>query len=194
MPLALQVSCPGLVPSQLLVPPSPLLAAQGKKLRNGTTLSSVQHCSASAEPPLCHQHWFSEAKTHRTQGSKSALSQLKPGQYPAMFHTAYIRLRSHCFPCSLINHHLLSCVSVHIHTQHFRGPLVIPVKCWWSSLSPWLWAPSAAQGALGGCDSWCSPGVGAGSGAVQHLHQRPEQRDGVHPQQVCRWHKAGRSG
>lgn len=66
VPWALQVSCPGFVPSQLLVPPSASLAAQGEKLRNGTILGSVQHCSASAEPPLCHQHWFSEAKTHWT--------------------------------------------------------------------------------------------------------------------------------
>ena len=57
----------------LLSPPSswcpPAPRWQHRVLRSGTICGSVQHCSATTEPRLCHQHWFSpKAKTqHHTR-------------------------------------------------------------------------------------------------------------------------------
>ena len=57
----------------LLSPPSswcpPAPHWQPRVLRSGTICGSVQHCSATTEPRLCHQHWFSpKAKTqHHTR-------------------------------------------------------------------------------------------------------------------------------
>ena len=59
------------------------------------------------------------------------------------------------------------------------------------------WLNGRAQRAVNSSaesSSWCPPGVSTGPSLIQSLHQWPGWRDRVYPQQVCWWHKTGRTG
>jgi len=64
---SIQISCPGSVPSQLLVPPQPS-CWQGST-RSWNVLDSVQYCSATTKTSVRSQHCFSpkEKTQHQTR-------------------------------------------------------------------------------------------------------------------------------
>lgn len=80
-------SCPGSVPSLLLVLHSPSLAEQYEKLRNCSVLGSVQHFSAMSGSTDVIYIVFLLMPKHSilldTIKGKSTPSQLKPGQLPS---------------------------------------------------------------------------------------------------------------